>query len=89
MHGIFGRGLGLSCLLTSGLSLLVGGGGLGVHVLNTGLGAGVDVFDRFGILGGQVVELIGLVDDGRGLLTNIVFAGAADRRQKACCQSDD
>ena len=89
VNSVICRGLRLRGLLPGRLCLLVGSGSAGVHVLNTGLRAGVNVLDRLRVLGGQVVELVGLVDNWRGLLTNIIFAGAADRRHHACCQCND
>ena len=89
MNSVIGRGLCLRSLLASGLCLLVGSGRTRVHIGNASLGAGVDILDRFAVLSGQVIELIGLVDNWRGLLTNVVLTGAADRRRHACCQCDD
>ena len=89
VNSVVGELLCLSCLLTGGLRLLVGSGRSLRHLLNTLLGAGVNVFDRLAVLGGQVIELVGLVDERRGLLLNVVFAGAADRRRHASCQCND
>ena len=79
-------GLGLACLVGSGLRLLVYFGGLGRHLLDTGLRPGIDIFDRVGIFRGQIIELIGFVDQRRGLLTDIILAGASDRSRHACRQ---
>src|SRR6185437_7358258 len=79
VNGVVGKGLGLRSRLSGSLRLLIGGCSAGINVLNTGLGAGIDVFDRLGILGSQIIELIGFVDNRSGLFFNILLAGAADR----------
>ena len=89
VHGVVSRSLCLGSLVAGGLRLLIGGGGGSGHLLNAGLGPGVNVLDRLAVLRGQVVKLIGFVDDRGGLLFDIILAGATYRRQHACSQQND
>ena len=83
MNCVVSLGLGLASLVGSGLSFLVDFGSLRRYLLDTGLRARIDVLDRVGIFRGQVIELIGFVDQRRGLLTNVILAGASDRSRHA------
>ena len=87
--GVVGQGLRLRGLLSGSLRLLVDFRGLGLHLLDAGLCACVYVLNVLGILRGQVVQLIGLVDQRRGFLANVVLAGATDRSRHAPCQQND
>src|SRR5262249_27135284 len=69
MHGVIGQTLALIGLLAGGQSFLVDFSGLGLDCLNPRLRAGIDVLDGVGIFGGQIVQLVGLVDQRSGLLT--------------------
>src|SRR5581483_9984128 len=89
VHGVVRRLLRLRGLLTGGLRLLVGRSCSLHHLLNASLSARVHILNSFSVLRGQVVEFIGLVDNRRGLLFDVILAGAADRRHHACCQRND
>ena len=65
------RQLRLFGFASRGQRLLVYFCGACLHGLDSGLGALVDVLDVFRILRGQVVEFVGLIDQRRGLLTDI------------------
>ena len=68
MDGVVGLGLGLASLVGRGLRLLVDCGCLGRYLLNAGLRARIDILDGVGVLGSQIIKLVGLVDQRRGLL---------------------
>ena len=67
-------------------SFLVYLSGLGLHGLDSRLGALIDVLDISGILRGQVVEFIGLVNQRRGLLPHVILGctseGCGDCRRQ-------
>jgi len=75
------RGGGERLRLVGGLTgsdrLLIHLSGLGLHGLDTGLCTGIDVLDVLGVLGRQVVELVGFVDEWRRLLPHVILAGAS------------
>jgi hypothetical protein len=75
-------------LATVLVSLLLHVGSLGVHRGDSGLGARVNVLDVLGVFSGQVIELVGLVDQRGGLLLHIILAGAADGCRHAHCQAN-
>ena len=76
--GGIGHLLSLGGVLSSGLRLLLDFSRLGVDGLNSGLGAGIDFLDIAGILRGQVIKLVGLVNEGGRLLFDVVFAAASN-----------
>ena len=79
------EGLGFVGALSSSQGLRIDVSGLRLHGLDGGLCARVDVFDFFGILSSQVIQLIGLVDERGGFLADVVL-GCATYRGK--CSSD-
>src|SRR5689334_18369454 len=83
-----GNLLSLGGVLSSGLRLLLDFGRLGVDGLNSGLGTGVDFLDVAGVLRGQVVKLVGLIDEGGRLLFDVVFAAASNSGGQAGGEAD-
>src|SRR5205085_9143463 len=78
-----GDDLSLVSLFASSERLLVGGIGLSLHVGDALLGAGVGVLDVARVFGGQIVEFVGLIDDGGGFFFDVVFGGATGREKDA------
>ena len=89
MHRVVRQGLGLPRLLGGGLRLLIDLGCLGRHLLNASHRPRLDVFNVFGVLGGHVIQLIGLVNERSRLLTYIVLAGASDCGRHTRCQQNN
>ena len=76
-------GLGVVGGLAGGQGFLVDFGSLRLHGLNAGLCPGIDVLDVLAVFRGQIVKLVGLVDERRGFIPHIFFAGATHRSDHA------
>ena len=70
------------------LGLLFDLGRLGIYSLNASLSTSIDVFNVFRVLRGEVVEFVGLIDKGRGLVLHIILAGAAYGGDQCGCEAN-
>ena len=87
-EGRIGHLLRRGCRLVGGLRLLFHIRRLGVHRLDAGLSAGINVLDVLAVLRRHVIQFVGLVDQRRGLLLHVVLAGAAHSGCQADCEEN-